>query len=305
MTNQSWLQRFKSALSKTSQKLSDSLTNIFKNRKINQETLEELEEALLSADLGINCAEKIIAELKKAKLESTEDINLLQQKIIEIITSILSNSKGDFDIKQNALNIIMVCGVNGNGKTTSIGKLAYQLKTEGKKVMLAACDTFRAAAIDQLEVWGKRAGCPVIANAPGADPASVAYKAIEAAKESGIDVLLIDTAGRLHNQKNLMDELAKIVRVIKKIDETAPHHTIMVLDGTTGQNAYTQLESFKAYANITGLIVTKLDGTSKAGVVVGLVDKFKLPVYFIGIGEQIDDLKRFNDKDFACSIIGV
>jgi fused signal recognition particle receptor len=305
MTKQSWLQKFKCALSKTSQKLSNSLTNIFKNRKIDQETLEELEEALLSADLGTNCVEKIIAELKKAKLESTEDINILQVKIIEIITNILSTAKCEFSLNDNALNVIMVCGVNGNGKTTSIGKLAYQLKAEGKKVMLAACDTFRAAAIDQLEVWGNRAGCAVITGAQNSDPASVAYKAIEAARDANVDVLLIDTAGRLHNQKNLMDELAKIVRVIKKIDETAPHHTIMVLDGTTGQNAYTQLESFKACADITGLIVTKLDGTSKAGVVVGLADKFKLPVYFIGIGEQIDDLKRFKAEDFAHSIIGV
>ncbi|MDF2966118.1 MAG: ftsY [Rickettsiaceae bacterium] len=305
MTNQSWLQRFKSAFSKTSQKISSSLSSIFLNKKIDKGTLEELEESLLSADLGMSCTEKIINTLQKAKLESTDDVNLLQDKLVEIIEDKLSTPNLNFKLKENSLNVIMVCGVNGNGKTTSIGKLAYQFKSQGKKVLLAACDTFRAAAIEQLEVWGQRAGCEVIAGAQGADPASVAYKALETAKNLSVDILFIDTAGRLHNQKNLMDELAKIVRVIKKVDETAPHHTLMVLDGTTGQNAYTQLESFKACTDISGLIVTKLDGTSKAGVLVGLVDKFKLPVYFIGIGEQIDDLKKFDAKTFAKSILGI
>jgi fused signal recognition particle receptor len=202
-------------------------------------------------------------------------------------------------------HVIVMVGVNGNGKTTTIGKIAKQLKNDGKSVMLAACDTFRAAAVEQLKVWAERTNCPIVTGKEQADPASVAYSALEQAKTDGHDVLLIDTAGRLQNKANLMEELVKIIRVLKKLDETVPHQILLVLDATTGQNAFKQVQIFKEMVNISGLIVTKLDGTAKGGVVVGLADKFRLPIYAIGVGESVEDLHAFDAQSFARNLVGI
>jgi fused signal recognition particle receptor len=296
--------KIKEALSSTSNKISSGVTKIFTHKKLDSVSLEELEELLITSDMGAVVSADIIDQLKKHKFEKDGDASLIILKISKIIEEILSQNQKPFELDNNQLNIILICGVNGNGKTTSIGKLAAKYKAEGKKVMVAACDTFRAAAVDQLRVWTDRAGVDLIEGAPGADPASVAYKATEQALASGADILFIDTAGRLQNQQNLMEELAKIKKVIAKAAGFEPGHNMMVLDATTGQNAMSQLEQFKKIVDIDGLIVTKLDGTSKAGVIIGLSQKYQVPVYFIGLGEKLDDLKEFHTSDFAKALVG-
>jgi fused signal recognition particle receptor len=306
ITGNNWLARLKSGLSKTSSKLSEGIVGVFTKKKLDESSLEELEELLIQADMGSATASKIIKGFGAQRFDkefSSDDIKQILAKEIEIILTPVAKSFEVFSDKKP--HIVLVVGVNGNGKTTTIGKLAYLLKGEGHTVMMAAVDTFRAAAVEQLKVWGERTNCEVIAGAANADPASIAYKAVEEARAKKIDILLIDSAGRLHNKTNLMAELQKIITVIKKLDPDAPHSVIQVLDATTGQNAINQVEVFRSLVNVTGLVVTKLDGTAKGGIVVAIADKFGLPVHAIGVGEGIEDLQAFKALDFAANLVDV
>ena len=302
----SWLKRLKSGLSKSSEKMTEGISGIFTKRKLDDEMLEELEELLITSDLGAATAAKIVAGFSKNKFDKEIAPDEVKKELAGEIAKILQpvTKKLELDASKSP-EVIMLVGVNGNGKTTTLGKLAQQFKEQGKTVMIAACDTFRAAAVEQLSVWGQRAGCEVITGAQNSDPASVAFSAYEKAKSSSVDVLLIDTAGRLQNKKGLMEELAKISRVIKKIDENAPHETVLVLDATTGQNAHSQVQAFKEMVDISGIIITKLDGTAKGGVVVSLAEKFGLPIYAVGVGESIEDLQSFDAEDFSKSFFGL
>ena len=323
----SWFSRLKSGLSKTSSGISEGIGGIFTKRRLDDAMLEELEELLIMSDMGAGVAAKLVAEFGKGRFDKEIDPQEVKEALAAEIAKLLMPVALplEIDASHNPY-VVMVVGVNGNGKTTTMGKLAYQLsrefrvqssefsgvvvggqeaRTGGKKILLAAADTFRAAAVEQLKVWGERAGVPVISAEEGADPASVAYRALEQARVQGADVLMIDTAGRLHNKKNLMEELSKIVRVLKKLDETAPHKVLLVLDGTTGQNAMSQVEAFRELVEVNGLVVTKLDGTAKGGVVVALAEKFKLPIHAIGVGEGIQDLRPFAAEDFARSLVGL
>lgn len=298
--------RLKSALGKTSSKISDKIDDIFIKKRLDDEALEDLEDILISADVGSALSATIVDQIRKSKFKEEITSEEVKSELAAIITERLNNEDHNFNIENSSkLQVVLVCGVNGNGKTTSIGKLASHYRLLGKKVAVAACDTFRAAAIDQLEVWSERSGAKLYRGEEKSDPASVAFKAIDSSLKDDTDILFIDTAGRLHNHKNLMDELAKIIRVIAKIIPEAPHHTLLVIDGTTGQNAFVQTEQFKDIAGITGLVITKLDGTAKAGAVVGIVDKYKIPVHFIGIGEGINDLKPFESSSFAKALVGM
>ncbi|MFK7967583.1 MAG: signal recognition particle-docking protein FtsY [Rickettsiaceae bacterium] len=296
--------KLKSALSKTTSKISVGIDHIFVKKKLDLETLNALEDLLISADTGIKVAGDIINLLRLKKFDKEITSEDIKSELALIITGMMDKSDHKFQLKEG-LNIILVCGVNGNGKTTSIGKLASVYIRDGKKVAIAACDTFRAAATDQIAQWANKTGAILFSGEEKSDPASVAYKAVTESYNNKIDVLFIDTAGRLHNQKNLMDELAKIIRVIQKIDQSAPHHSLLVIDATTGQNAFVQTEQFKNLVAISGLVITKLDGTAKAGAIVGIVDKYSLPVHFIGLGEGVDDLKPFVTSDFAKALVGL
>lgn len=297
--------RLKVALNKTSSKIGDSIEHLFIKKKLDDNILEELEDLLLFADVGTTVSGDIISSLRKHKFNKEVTSEEIKQDLSQLIELILSKQNHEFQIKEKGLNIILVCGVNGNGKTTTIGKMAASYTASGKKVAIAACDTFRAAAVGQIEQWADRAGALLFQGADKADPASVAYRAISESIDQEVDILFIDTAGRLHNHKNLMEELAKIIRVVKKADESAPHHCLLVIDGTTGQNASAQVENFKSLAAVSGLVITKLDGTAKAGAVVGIVQKYELPVHFIGIGEAVDDLKPFSAKEFSKALVGM
>lgn len=296
--------KLKQGLSKTKHSLDERMNDIFSNfRKVDEELLEELEEALIMSDMGMETSVKIINELrnriKKEKIETEEDVrNALReemQKMLDVEENVLH--------LETKLSVILVVGVNGVGKTTSIGKIANKLKSEGKKVVIAAADTFRAAAVEQLEIWSNRVGCTMVKRPEGADPASVVFDSIKIAKEQNADVLICDTAGRLHNKKYLMDELAKINKIINRELPEASKETLLVLDATTGQNAISQVKAFKETVDITGIVLTKLDGTAKGGVVIGIVSENKIPVKFIGVGEQIDDMEIFNSEDFVKAII--
>jgi fused signal recognition particle receptor len=302
----SWIEKLKNGLAKTSDKISGGITGIFTKKKLDQESLDQLEELLIISDIGVSCAADIIKNLSKNRF----DKEITDLEIKQILASNIEEklSKVESELKINSAHkphVVLVCGVNGNGKTTTIGKLANFYQSEGHKVMIGACDTFRAAAVSQLKTWADRAGCEFTHGDEMADPASVAYLALENAKKQNCDLLLIDTAGRLQNKTNLMEELAKIIRVIKKLDPDAPHDTILVLDATTGQNAHSQVESFKNMVNITGLVVTKLDGTAKAGVIVALAEKFNINIHAIGVGESISDLRPFRAGEFARSLVGL
>lgn len=297
--------KLKSALSKTSDKISNSIEHLFIKKKLDEKTLEELEDILLFADVGASVSRDIIGSLRVHKFNKEVTSEEIKKDLSHLIEQILLKQNHEFNLNRPGLNIVLVCGVNGNGKTTTIGKMASLYRSEGKKVAIAACDTFRAAAVLQIEKWAERSGAILFKGAEKSDPASVAYNAISESIKNDIDIIFIDTAGRLHNHKNLMDELAKILRVIKKIDDTAPHHCLLVIDGTTGQNASIQVQEFKDLADVSGLVVTKLDGTAKAGGIIGIVQKFQLPVHFIGIGEGIDDLKPFSVSDFSKAILGI
>lgn len=301
----SFFSRIKQAISSSSSKITSGITDIIGGKKLDANTINDLEELLITADMGAHTASAIIEKFRKQKFSSEIRPEEVQQHLAKSIEEVISRNQKPFELHEHNLNIILVCGVNGNGKTTSIGKLASFYKSQGKKVLVAACDTFRAAAIDQLEIWTKRAGVQIVRGAENSDPASVAYTAVERALAEKSDILFIDTAGRLQNQQNLMDELAKINRTIEKAAGFAPQHSLLVLDATTGQNALSQLEQFQSIAGVNGLVVTKLDGTAKAGVVVALSEKFKVPIYFIGIGEAIDDLKAFSSEDFAKALVGL
>ncbi|MFY0309685.1 signal recognition particle-docking protein FtsY [Leisingera sp. D0M16] len=274
-------------------------------RALDDDMLEQLEELLIAADMGVDTALRVTANLAEGrmgkKVSSREIKELLAQEVARIMEPVAK----PLPIYAKRPQVVLVVGVNGSGKTTTIGKLASQFKGAGKKVVIAAGDTFRAAAVEQLQVWGDRAGVPVLTAPEGSDPASLAFDAMTKAQEEGADLLMIDTAGRLQNRADLMEELAKIVRVIRKKDETAPHNTLLVLDATTGQNALSQVGTFQQLADVSGLVMTKLDGTAKGGVLVALADKFGLPIHAIGVGEQIDDLAPFDPEEFAAALTGL
>lgn len=301
-----WFSRLKAGLSKSSEGISTGITDIFTKAKLDEDTLENLEDLLISADLGVGTATKISDQLSKAKLDKNITAEEVRQVLAtEIAKTLEAVAKPLVVSSDNKPHVIVMTGVNGSGKTTTIGKMASQMKAEGKSVMIAASDTFRAAAIEQLEVWGSRIGVPVVRSDVGSDPASVAYKAVEQAINSNVDVLFIDTAGRLQNRRELMEELEKIIRVISKKIPDAPHNTLLVLDATTGQNAVQQADVFSKSANITGLIMTKLDGSAKGGILVALAEKFAIPVHAIGVGEGVDDLQAFNPENFAKMLVGI
>ena len=292
--------RLVSGLAKTSNKLTGGLTTIFRKRKLDDDTLEELEDLLISADLGLPTTTRIITTLSKTKYDQEVTDEEIRAVLAEEIANTLKPLEEPIEIDPNHRpHIILMTGVNGAGKTTTIGKLAKKFSDEGLSVLLAAGDTFRAAAIDQLKVWGERTGSPVVARDQGADAAGLVFDAIAEAREKDIDVVLIDTAGRLQNKTELMDELAKVVRVIKKQSPDAPHHTILTLDATVGQNALSQAQTFTEIAGVSGLVMTKLDGTARGGVLVALGDKFGLPIHYIGVGEAVEDLQAFEADDFA------
>lgn len=301
----SWLSRLSSGLKKTSQSLSDGITGVFTKRKLDDAMLEELEELLIAADMGADIALSTVEALRDSRFDKEVSDEEVREFLAAHIATMLEPVAKPLIVDRPTPFILLVVGVNGNGKTTTIGKLSAQWKAEGKKVMLAAADTFRAAAIDQLKVWSERAGVPIVHGAEGGDPASVAYQAVERARAEGVDVLLIDTAGRLHTKDNLMAELAKIIKVIRKLDDTAPHAVLQVIDGTTGQNAIAQVAAFKEVAGVTGLVVTKLDGSAKAGAIVALAKRFGLPIHAIGVGEAAEDLQPFEAEDFARAMVGL
>ena len=296
--------KLKSGLNKTKESFNEKMNNVFSNfRKVDEDFLEELEEILIMSDIGVETSTKIINNLReRMKKEKIEDEEEVKKALREEMKNILDVT--DVQLKLNTKpSVILVVGVNGVGKTTSIGKIANRLAKDGKKIVVAAADTFRAAAVEQLEVWANRAGADIVKRQEGVDPASVVYDAIKITKESGADVLIVDTAGRLHNKKYLMDELNKIQKVIQKEMPEADKEVLLVIDGTTGQNAISQVKAFKQEADITGLVLTKLDGTAKGGAVLGIVEENKIPVKFIGVGEQIDDMEIFNSEDFVKAIV--
>ena len=300
-----WLGRLKSGLEKSSTKLGVGLKQIFIARKLDDEMLEELEDLLIASDFGVKTATAIVQELSKSKYDKEISDDEVREVLASHITQKLKPLTQPLTVKMDkSPHVILFCGVNGAGKTTTIGKFANQFMKEGQKVMVAAGDTYRAAAVEQLAEWAKRSGCGFIKGKENADPASVAYTALEQAKAENADVLLIDTAGRLQNKSNLMEQLVKVVRVIKKVDETAPHDAVIVLDATTGQNAHSQVKIFGEMIGITGMIITKLDGTARGGVVVGLATEYQLPIHAIGVGESIEDLRAFEAESFAKSLVG-
>ena len=296
--------KLKQGLNKTKTSIDDKINNVFSNfRKVDEDLLEELEEALIMSDIGMETSVQIIDNLRtRDKKERIEDEESIRKALREEMESMLSQLDNSLNIETTPA-VILVVGVNGVGKTTSIGKIANKLQKQGKKVMLAAADTFRAAAVEQLEIWANRVGCDIVKKEEGADPASVVFDAIRQAKANNVDVLICDTAGRLHNKKNLMDELSKINKIIDRELPNSSKETMLVIDGTTGQNAISQTKAFKEIVNITGIILTKLDGTAKGGVVLGISNENKIPIKFIGVGEQIDDMEEFNAEEFVKAII--
>lgn len=274
-------------------------------RTLDDDMLEQLEELLIAADMGVDTALRVTANMAEGRIGRKLSTQEIKELLAQEITRIMEPVARPMPLYPKRPQVVLVVGVNGSGKTTTIGKLASQFKAAGKKVVIAAGDTFRAAAVEQLQVWGDRAGVPVLTAPEGSDPASLAFDAMTRAQADGADLLLIDTAGRLQNRADLMEELAKIVRVIRKKDDTAPHNTLLVLDATTGQNAISQVETFQKLADVSGLVMTKLDGTAKGGILVSLADRFGLPIHAIGVGEQIDDLAPFDPEDFAAALTGL
>ncbi len=298
-----WFKKLKSSLSKSSEKISDGIKKALKSKKIDDKTIEQLEELLISSDLGVECSSKITEELKKSKL-----IDPSPEKVKEIIKKKLNETLIPLEKQINltdGLNVILIVGVNGVGKTATIGKLAHKFSQDGRKVGMVAADTFRAAAAEQLKIWSERTKSDFYCAKEFSDPAALAYQSILSAKEKKLDLLLIDTAGRLHNKIDLMNELTKIIRVMKKIDESIPNETMLVLDGNIGQNSIKQTEVFKQICNIDSLIVTKLDGSAKGGALVPIGEKLKIPITFIGTGESKEDLARFDSDQFCSALLGI
>ncbi len=301
-----WWQRLAGGLRRSSAALGGAISDLVAKRKLDAATMAEIEDVLIRADLGLDTAARIAAALGEGRYDtaiSPAEVNAVLAAEIEKVLApvaqplLIDAAKKPF--------VILVVGVNGSGKTTTIGKLAAKLRAEGRTVMLAAGDTFRAAAVDQLKIWGERTGATLIAREPGTDAAGLVFDALRAAKERSVDVLLVDTAGRLQNRTELMEELQKIVRVMKKVDPSAPHAVLLVLDATVGQNALSQVEIFRKAVGVTGLVMTKLDGTARGGILVAIAAKFKVPVHFIGVGESVDDLAPFSARDFARAIAGL
>jgi fused signal recognition particle receptor len=301
----SWFKSIKEKLSKTSSAITSGILSVFSSKKkVDAETLQDFEDMLLMTDMGPEMTDDLVKKLKDSKFDlevTSDDIReFLKGEILEILRK--SEKKLELGNRKKP-TVIMLCGVNGNGKTTTAGKLAMKYRNDGLTVMLGACDTFRAAAVEQLQEWGEKVQCKVVVGSENSDPASVCFRAFQEAIDLGIDVLILDTAGRLHNKTNLMNELQKCVRVLKKLDESAPHEMIMIVDSTTGQNAYSQISTFNSMVNITGLIFTKLDSSAKGGIVVGASKKYNIPIYGIGIGEKVEDLREFNSQEFIEALL--
>jgi fused signal recognition particle receptor len=303
-TQQSWWKRLSGGLKRTSASLGGAIADLVSKRKLDAAAVEDLENELIRADLGPDFTARVIKTLSDGRYEKGIAPDEVKAVLAGEIEKVLSAVAKPLEITARPF-VILVCGVNGSGKTTTIGKLAAKFRAEGKSVMLVAGDTFRAAAIDQLKIWATRTGASVRASTPGADAASLAFDAITAAKAESIDIVLIDTAGRLQNRAELMGELEKMLRVIRKVEPTAPNAVLLVLDATVGQNALSQVEIFGKIAGVTGLVMTKLDGTARGGILVAIADRFKLPVHFIGIGEGVDDLSPFTARDFARAVVGI
>ena len=301
-----WIGRLKAGLGKSRQKVTQGLTDLFTKRRLDDQALEELEELLIAADMGLPVAAKVVGALKRQRFGQDVSPEEVKAVLAEEIAAILAPVAKPLEIRpERKPHVVLVVGVNGAGKTTTIGKMAQFYKESGLSVTLVAGDTFRAAAVEQLKVWGDRAKCPVIAGPANGDAAGLAFDALTKTKADGADVLFIDTAGRLHNKTDLMAELQKVVRVIKKIDASVPHDVLLVLDATVGQNAHSQVATFLEMVNVTGLILTKLDGTARGGVLAALAEKFGLPVHAIGVGEAAGDLRPFDARDFARSLVGL
>ncbi|MEE8545403.1 MAG: signal recognition particle-docking protein FtsY [Alphaproteobacteria bacterium] len=301
-----WLGRLSAGLRRSAGALGSGIGDVLSRRKLDEEALEELEDLLIASDLGVATAAAVRARLATSRFDREVAPEDVKAALAEEIAAILEPVTAPLEIDAAARpHVILVVGVNGTGKTTTIGKLAWRLRAEGRTVLLVAGDTFRAAAIEQLQIWGERAGCRVVARAPGADAAGLAFEALEQARATGTEVLMIDTAGRLQNKAHLMAELEKIARVLKKLDKAAPHSVLLVLDATTGQNAHAQVEVFKEVCAVSGLVMTKLDGTAKGGVLVALAQRFGLPVHAIGVGEGLDDLQPFEARAFARALVGL
>ncbi|HYC18588.1 MAG TPA: signal recognition particle-docking protein FtsY [Pseudolabrys sp.] len=301
---ENWWKRLSGGLKRTSSSLGGAVTGLVSKRKLDAETLEELQNELIRADLGLEFSARFADALGEGRFEKTITSDEVKEALAGEIEKVLAGVAKPLELTTRPF-VILVAGVNGSGKTTTIGKLASRFRAEGKRVMLVAGDTFRAAAIDQLKIWGERTDAIVMAREPGADAASLAFDAISAAKTQSVDVVLVDTAGRLQNRTELMGELEKMVRVIRKVEPTAPHSVLLVLDATVGQNALSQVEIFGKTAGVTGLVMTKLDSTARGGILIAIADKFGLPVHFIGVGEGVDDLAPFTARDFARAVVGL
>jgi len=300
-----FLARMAKGLSRSSSKLSDSITGVFTKRKLDDDTLEELEDLLIAADLGAGVAARVTAGLARDRFDKEVSDAEIKAALAAEITEVLKPREKLVDFADGPRpRVVLFVGVNGSGKTTTIGKIASKLQEQGARALLVAGDTFRAAAIEQLTVWGDRAGIPVLSKPTGADAAGLVYEAVEKARREGLDLVLVDTAGRLQNKTELMAELAKIIRVTQKLDPDAPHDVILVLDATVGQNALSQVEAFRHTAGVTGLVMTKLDGTAKGGVLVAIADKHDLPIHFVGVGEKAEDLQPFSAEAFARALVG-
>ena len=300
---QSWFQRLKTGLSKTSSKLTEGITNVFTKRKLDASSIDDLEDLLIQADLGVDTAMRITDKISDGKYDKGISAEEVREILATEVASVLEPIAQPLTIDpSNRPHVVLMVGVNGTGKTTTIGKLASKYRSEGKKVLLVAGDTFRAAAIEQLQVWGERTGCEVMSREVGSDAAGLAFDALTRAKAEGFDVLMMDTAGRLQNKAGLMDELEKIVRVLQKVEPASPHNVLLVLDATTGQNALSQVEVFRERAGVTGLVMTKLDGTARGGILVAIANKHQIPVHAIGVGEGVEDLAPFDAKEFAHAI---
>ena len=302
----SFFGRLKDGLSRSSNSFSEGISGIFTRKKLDDDTLEELEDLLIMTDLGMETVQRITGKLAKDRFDKEISEEEIKEFVAAEVADILDPLAVPFQIDNTKKpHVVLMIGVNGTGKTTTLGKMAAREIMAGRKVMIAACDTFRAAAAEQLKVWGDRAGAPVMTREPGADAAGLAFDALQQARDDNVDVLFIDTAGRLHNKKELMAELEKIVRVIKKIDQEAPHSVLLVLDATTGQNALAQVEVFSETTNVTGLIMTKLDGTARGGILVAVAAKFGLPLHAIGVGEEVGDFQPFKASEFARALVGL